>query len=186
MSESYAIRAGEKAIHNTQWGYGMDLPYLFKTPTGKFVGQYMSWPIWYGDHLLRTVKERSGAKAARTAAQMVIIGLLLENFGVDYTRTVLLGVMPDALGYGAQSVVNMAKLIKSLGTLDSGKIEQAGKRVGNDVIVGLAPGYLSAKDIKKFTEGKPEELFFYMRKEKKSRSGKGLGTLGSLGKLGSI
>jgi len=185
LPESYAIRAGEKAIHNTQWGYGMDLPYLFKTPTGKFVGQYMSWPIWYGDHMIRMIKERHGAKAARTAAQMVIIGLLLENFDIDYTRTVLLGVMPESLGFGAQSVINIVKLIKSLGTFDSGKMEQAGKKVWKDVILGLAPGYLAAKDIKKFAEGSPEELFLYMRKRKKSKGG-GLGTLGSMGKLGSL
>ena len=190
LPESYAIRAGEKAIHNTQWGYGIDLPYMFKTPTGKFFGQYMSWPIWYADHIARIGIEwqgktggEAGKKLARTLVQAAIIGVLLENFDVDYTRTVLMGVMPTSLGYGPTSVISMLKLMKALSTYDSGKIEQASKRVYNDVVLGLLPGYLAAKDLKKALEGHPEEMFFYMKQKKDSKSSSGLGGLGSLGTL---
>ena len=186
LAESYAIRAGEKAIHNTQWGYGMDLPYLFKTPTGKFIGQYMSWPIWYADHISRIVKERNGAKAARTAVQAMIVGLLVKEYGIDYTRTVLLGVFPDALGFGAQSVINFAHLGKTLGTFDAKKIAYAGTDTVEQLVLGLMPGYLGAKDLSRALEGDIGGALIYQRKGK-SRKGKGLGALsGGLGSLGKL
>jgi len=175
MTEGYAIRAGDKAVHNTQWGYGIDLPYMFKTPGGKFVGQYMSWPIWYLDHIGRIVKERHGAKAARTIVQAAVIGMIAKNTDFDYTRTVLLGAMPTALGYGPQSVLNFVKLVNSFGTWDSKKIEHASKEAG-DIILGLVPGYLAAKDIKELGEsGDVSKYLLYEKKKKKTKGGlKGL------------
>jgi len=170
MTEGYAIRAGDKAVHNTQWGYGIDLPYMFKTPGGKFVGQYMSWPIWYLDHIGRIVKERHGAKAARTIVQAAVIGMIAKNTDFDYTRTVLLGAMPTALGYGPQSVLNFVKLVNSFGTWDSKKIKNASKEAG-DIILGLVPGYLAAKDIKEL--GESRDVSKYLLYEKKKGKPKG-------------
>ena len=185
LPESLAIRAGEKAIHNTQWGYGMDLPYLFKTPTGKFVSQYMSWSLWYADHLARIGKERQGGKAARTIAQAAVIYALLENFDLDYTRTVLFGAMPQSLGFGPQSLLNFVALIGSMKNSNYEEFEKALGTFLSEIGGGITPGYLVAKDIKRASEGDISELFLY-KKKKKSRSGKGLGSLGSMGKLGSL
>jgi len=180
LKESYAIRAGEKAIHNTQWGYGMDLPYLFKTPTGKLLGQYMSWPIWYADHMQRIVKERDGAKAARTIAQATLIYYLLDEYGIDYTRTVFLGAMPKALGFGAQSIANVALLLNTLGSGDTKKIKNTAKDVSSQLVLGLMPGYLGAKDLKAFMRGDYKSALIYTKKKKSSSRSKGLGRLGRL------
>ena len=122
---------------------------MFKTPGGKFLGQYMSWPLWYADHVYRTVKERHGSKAARTAMQMFVIGLLAQNTDFDYTRTVLFGVMPTALGFGPQSSLNIVKMIRSLGTFDSERIEEAAGRVFTEDLIGLFPGYLASRELLK-------------------------------------
>ena len=167
-TQAELMRAGEKAITNTQWGYGLDLPYIFKTPTGKIVSQYMSWPIWYADHLARIVIERQGAKLGRTIAQAAIVYYIADKYGIDYTRTVLLGVMPKALGYTAQSIISIIKLLGAIGTMDMAKIEQAGKRVLK-IPLGYTPGYLAVKDIQKAMEGRPEEVFIYKKKGEKKK-----------------
>ena len=189
LTEGFYVRAGEKAIRNTQWGYGLDLPYLFKSPTGKLVGQYMSWPIWYADHLVRMVKEESGfnrPKLARTAVQYMIIAYLAEEFGIDYTRTVLFGAMPKQLGFGVTSAVNVATMLNSFGSTDTKKIRRASEEAVGNMVLGLMPGYLGAKDLKRALEGDVSGAFFYTKSKKKSKSSGGIKGIGGIGGIGGL
>jgi len=164
LSAERALKAGEKAIHNTQWGYGMDLPYYLKTPTGKVVGQYTSWPVWYMDHIFRIVKERHGAKALRTLVQGMVIMYLLKRFGIDYTRTFLFGTVPETWGYTAESIKNLWNLGKALIRARSSDITRYGAEVAK-IPFGYTPGYLAYRDLIKGVDN-PIEALLYTRKEK--------------------
>jgi hypothetical protein len=152
ITEHRAIRAGEKAIHNTQWGYGIDLPYMFSTTMGKIPGQYMSWPIWYADHIHRIAREKHGAKAARTLLQAAIIGMVANKTSFDYTRTVLFGTVPTSLGFAAEEVIGFLKLVNTLSSWDKKEISKASIDFAEDTVLGLTPGYLAAKDLKKLMD----------------------------------
>lgn len=174
------IKAGEKAIHATQWGYGIDLPMLFQTTLGRAVGQYTSWPIWYIDHVTRVVKERQGAKAARMAAQFVALYLLQKYGGIDYMRSFGLGVIPTRLGgIVPNQVMAGLRLVRALWSRDISRIKRAAKDEIATAAFGMVPGYLAAVDLKKLYDSKDWKQFLFYTKRKH----KGLPALPKLPKL---
>ena len=170
LPRDLAIRAGGKAIHNTQWGYGIDLPYLFKTPTGRVVGQYSSWFLWYLDHNVRTVKERHGAKAARTVVQGTLLYYLAERWGIDYLKTFMFGVVPKGLGFLATSMIDTIKFLAAVGTMDAGRIKSAARSL-TKIPFGVTPGYLATKDLQRALAGEIERLFIYPREQRRKEGG---------------
>jgi len=165
-SDKDLIRAGEKAVANTQWGYGIDLPVFFKSPTGKLMGQYSSWAMWYFDHMHRTIKERKGGKAARTAAQFAILAFVAQKFDYDYLKTVLLGVIPTGIGVIPSKIIGLAKFLQAVGVGDKRNIRRHGKEALSSLLL-FAPGYLAHKDVQKAMDEGIEHLFFYKKNRKR-------------------
>jgi hypothetical protein len=175
MPESYHIKAGEKCVANTQFLYGVDLPYVMKTPEGKLLTQYSSWGLWYADHLYRMVRERNGAAAARTAVQFLIFAGLAQTTGINYTNSMLIGAMPQGFGYVPGTIVDFCKLLYALWPTFQGNyeenVEKAAKQFGRSAL-GLVPGSSAAKEISKLIEtGDVTQYLTYMNREKKDTSG---------------
>jgi hypothetical protein len=188
LPESYWIKAGEKCVANTQFLYGVDLPYIMKTPEGKLLTQYSSWGLWYADHLYRMVKERNGAGAARTAVQFLIFSGLAYTTGINYTNSMLIGAMPQGFGYVPGVMIDVAKLMIALwpnGQPDQGKqIERAAKNLGKSAL-GLVPGSSAFKEIKDLVEsGDVAKYLTYMNRPKKEKGGYKEGYKSGYGKEG--
>ena len=171
LPEKYYIRAGDKMVRDTQWGYGYDLPIVFKSTIGKMFLQYMSWPISYADHLYRIARENNwSTKGARTAAQVAIFGALYYQYGANYLSSVMFGTIPQAFGWAGQSLVDLGLFFASIGTP---QLRKRSKDVMEDAW-GIVPGYLSAKEIQKLKEtGDWGQYLFYVKSEE-SRKGERL------------
>jgi hypothetical protein len=172
MPESYWIKAGEKAVTNTQWLYGLDLPLIMQTPEGKLATQYSSWGFWYADHIYRMFKEHKlSTRGARTAAQAVILAGLYYSTGVDFLETMGFGAMPQKLGYIPTLLYDFLKTIFALTTTRGGDVESVGGQFKRD-LPGLVPGYLGAKEALEAVENQDlaNYLLYMKKKEAEGRS----------------
>ncbi len=177
LPRSYWIRAGEKAMANTAWLYGIDLPMIMQGRTGKLGLQFSSWSLSYIDHLMSMVRERDGKAAARTAGQFLVFWALNKFTGIDYKSSILLGAMPNNFGYVPNLVWDFIQLLRAI---QSGRNLDSTWDSFKERLGGLVPGFRGIKDIKKLSEtGNLKEYLFYTRKTKKPNGlDSGLGGLG--------
>jgi len=162
MPENLLIRAGEKAVTNTQWGYGIDLPYLFASPIGKLVGKYKSWPLWYFDHLGRIVTEKHGAKAGRTVIQGAVLGTMYYGYGIDYLRNWFLGPAAGITSVPPEikTAWDLFNLITNTGAQNWDDANRYLEATKNDIL-NYVPGRLLYHDYNTAMEKGLQELFIY-------------------------
>jgi hypothetical protein len=186
LAESWHIRAGEKAMAETAWLYGADLPFILQSPTSKLMLQYSSWSLAYADHIYTMFREKGFSKTlAIQASQFTLLSALAHYTGIDYRGAMGIGAMPSNFGFIPNLVWDTVKLLEALTTGNNVDSTWKGfkERLG-----GLVPGYLGVKEIAKLNKtGDVKSYLFYTKKEKKEgKTPKGLGSLQGLDGLGGL
>ncbi len=91
----------------TQFMYGLDSPMLYKTPLGKQIGIFQSWPLNWAQMLWDQGTQGNMKRAVSTIATMAVASEMLSMTGMSFrsihpTETVR-GILPVAMLEGEQS-----------------------------------------------------------------------------------
>lgn len=101
-----AIEIATQATMNTQYMYGIDSPLLYKTPLGRQLGIFMSWPLNWAMQLAESGKEGDLRVAFATVLGMAASAEVLTATGIDFMSThpisVARNILPIALSEGEE------------------------------------------------------------------------------------
>ena len=86
-----AVQEANKFALDTQFGYGMDSPMLYKTDFGRAIGILASWPLNYVN-LLYKYGSKSGWEGKKKVGMMLLAGtvgaqLMSQATGLDFSST---------------------------------------------------------------------------------------------------
>jgi len=101
-----AAELARSTVMATQFMYGIDSPMLYKTPIGKQIGIFQSWPLNWANMLWEQGTQGSMHRAASTILTMAVGAELLSMTGISFrsihpTETAQ-GILPIAMLEGEQ------------------------------------------------------------------------------------